>query len=309
MKILIAGTGGVGGYFGGKLAHAGHSVSFLARGKHLEAIQQKGLEVKSYLGNFIVKNIQASNNPNQLQTPDLVLLCTKSWQLQEVVGQILPNCTKQTVFLPLQNGADNYEKLISMVPESQALAGLCKIISFIERPGVIAHPYFEPEIVFGEADNRKSARVEEIRQLFMQSGIKATVPEDIFQAIWLKFLYICTVSGLGALTRVPIGVLRKDVFLKQLLMDTAREILAVGQTKGVSLAEAHLQAVFAVIEQQGEDVTASMQRDVMDGKPSELEEFNGFICREGNKLNISTPVNLFIYHCLKPQEDIARKKQ
>lgn len=307
MKILVAGAGGVGGYFGAKLAQAGHRVSFLARGKHLEALQKNGLEVKSYLGNFSVKNIEASNHPAHFETPDLVLLCTKSWQLQDTVKLILPFCSTQSVFLPLQNGADNYEKLISIVPKNQALAGLCKIISFIEKPGVIAHPYFEPEIVFGEADNQKTSRVEEIKQVFTQSGIKANVPEDIFLAIWLKFLYICTVSGLGALTRVPIGVLRKDAYLRQMLKDTAHEILRVGRAKGISLATQHVQAVLEVIDHQAEDATTSMQRDVMEGKPSEIEEFNGFVCREGVKLNISTPVNRFIYQCLKPQEEIARK--
>lgn len=307
MQILIAGTGGVGGYFGAQLARAGNKVSFLARGQQLEALRTKGLTVKSYLGDFHLPKVSAADHPADLPTPDWVLLCTKSWQLTEVAGRIYQHCHDKTTFLPLQNGADNYEKLIRVVPKNQAVAGLCKIISYIESPGVISHPFFEPEIVFGEADNSRSSRVKALQQLFAESGVRATIPENIMLAVWLKFLYICTVSGLGALTRVPIGQLRADPFLRQMLLDTAHEIVAVGRAKGIPIEDKHLHAVFSVIDAQEPNVTASMQRDLMEGKPSELEEFNGYVSRQGKALQVPTPVNDYIYHCLKPQEILARK--
>jgi 2-dehydropantoate 2-reductase len=306
MQILIFGVGGVGGYFGGKLAQAGVEVSFVARGANLKALRENGLTVKSYLGDFNVPQVVASDKLSDFKTPDLVLLCTKSWQLEAVAASLKPIINKQTVLLPLQNGANNYDKLARVLPKNQVLAGLCKIISFVEAPGVISHPFFEPEIVFGEIDNQISERVLEVQNLFRNAGIKTVVPESILLAVWQKFLYICTVSGLGGLTRVPIGIIRSDSFLRKLMIDTALEIKQIANAKNIPLSDSDIETIFRVIDSQDPQTTASMQRDIMAGKPSELDDFNGYITTEGKKLGIETPANSFIYHCLKPMEQIAR---
>lgn len=308
MKILIYGTGGVGGYFGGKLAKARNEVSFLARGKHLEALQNKGLQVKSFLGDFTVSPVIASQDLSCFETPDLVILCVKSWQLEESAKNLSSFISSKTVLLPLQNGADNYDKLARVLPEKQVLAGLCKIVSYVESPGTILHPSFIPQIVFGEMDNQQTERVLQIRELFSQAGIESIIPENIQLEIWRKFLFICTVSGIGALTRMPVGVNRSNREVRNIMLQTAHEIMAVAHKKNIPLGDSDLDNVFHAIDSQTPETTASMQRDIMNGKPSELDNFNGYIISEGNRLGVETPVNAFIYNCLKPMETFARRE-
>jgi len=306
MKILIYGTGGVGGYFGGKLAKAGNKVSFLARGKQLEALQGNGLQVKSYLEYFAIFPVKVSDNLSDFETPDLVILCVKSWQLEESAKNLYTFIDSKTLLLPLQNGADNYDKLTRLLPKNQVLAGLCKIVSFVESPGVIYHPSFLPQIVFGEINNQQSERVLQLQKLFFQAGIVSIIPQNIQLEIWRKFLFICTVSGIGALTRMPIGINRSDKEIRDIMMLTAAEIKAVANQKNISLSESDLKSVFQAIDAQTPDTTASMQRDLMNDKPSELDNFNGYILSEGKRLGVATPVNAFIYHCLNPMEKKAR---
>ena len=306
MNILIFGIGGVGGYFGGKLAKAGYNVSMIARGKHLEAIKKNGLEVESINGDFKVKPKLATNNLAEVPTPDLVILGVKSWQIKEVAQQILPIISSETMVLPLQNGANNVDKLLEILPKQNILAGLCHLISFVEKPGKIKHLAFEPKITFGEPDNSKSERIQNLKTVFDKAGISNSNPENIQLEIWKKFLFIATISGLGGLTRVAIDKIRESEYLFGLLEKTAQEIKLVANAKGVPLAQQHLEKVFEIIQNQPPGTTASTQRDIMAGRPSELENFNGFIVKEGQRLGIATPVNKMIYECLLPMEKEAR---
>ena len=306
MNILIFGIGGVGGYFGGKLAKAGYNLSMIARGKHLEAIKKNGLEVESINGDFKVKPKLATNNLAEVSTPDLVILGVKSWQIKEVAQQILPIISSETMVLPLQNGANNVDKLLEILPKQNILAGLCHLISFVEKPGKIKHLAFEPKITFGEPDNSKSERIQNLKTVFDKAGISNSNPENIQLEIWKKFLFIATISGLGGLTRVAIDKIRESEYLYGLLEKTAQEIKLVANAKGVPLAQQHLEKVFEIIQNQPPGTTASTQRDIMAGRPSELENFNGFIVKEGQRLGIATPVNKMIYECLLPMEKEAR---
>ena len=309
MEILVYGIGGVGGYFGGKLANAGFNVSMIARGEHLKQIQKHGLEVESINGNFKVKPKRATSDVSEVPTPDLIILGIKSWQIPLIASELKPILKKNTIVLPLQNGADNYEKLIEVLPKENMLAGLCFVVSFIEKPGKIKHAAYEPKIVFGESDNSKSDRVMKIHDILDEAGIENDVPENIQLEIWKKFLFICTVSGIGGLTRIPIDKIRGSEFLYEMMRNLAREIIEVGKAKGIPFTEKHLELVFEIINSQPKGTTASTQRDIMNGKPSELENFNGYIVKEGGKLGIETPVNRYIYECLKPMEEEARKSK
>jgi len=302
MKILIFGIGGVGGYFGGKLAQAGFNVTMIARGKHLEAIKKNGLEVESINGNFNVKPHLVTDNLAEIHTPDLVILGVKSWQIQDVAKQLKSIISAETMVLPLQNGANNVEKLLEILPKKNILTGLCHIVSFVEKPGKIKHVSFEPRITFGEIDNSNSERVQQLKSVFDKAGITNFNPENIQLEIWKKFLYITTVSGLGGLTRVSIDKIRESEYLYGLLQKTALEIKAVANAKGIPLAEEHLDKTFELIKNQPPGTTASTQRDIMAGRPSELENFNGFIVKEAEKYGIETPVNKMIYECLLPME-------
>ena len=306
MKIVVVGAGGVGGYFGGKLAQGGFDVTFIARGKHLEVIQQKGLQVKSIKGDLIVYP-KATNLVEEIQNPDLIILATKSWQVEEIARQIKLVLNENTMVLPLQNGADNADKLRSVLPHKNVLAGLCKIVSKIEAPGIINHFVYEPEIIFGEYDNSQTERVQEIHSIFIKSDIKNKVSNDIHIDIWRKFLFIATVSGIGALTRVPFGEFQKDKNIMKMIQEIANEIQAVANAKEVNLTSEDVDKAINMFLSMGESTTASMQRDIMEGKPSELENFNGYIVKEGKRLGIETPVNAFTYNCLMPLERLARK--
>ena len=305
MNIVVIGAGGVGGYFGGKLAKAGFDVTFIARGNHLKAIKKEGLQVKSILGDFKV-HPNVTDNINDIKNPDLVILGVKSWQVLGVAEQLKNVIDDDTMVLPLQNGADNADKLLSVLPKKNVLAGLCKIVSKVESPGVINHFTFEPEIVFGEYDDFKTERIQNLKKVFDKAGFKNTLSEHIHLDIWKKFLFIGTISGIGALTRAVFGVMRENPGIRKIIFDTAQEMVAVANAKGVALTSNDVDMIIKVIDGLDYNTTASMQRDIMEGKPSELENFNGYIVKQGKLLGIETPTNAFIYHCLLPQEMKAR---
>jgi 2-dehydropantoate 2-reductase len=307
MKILVYGIGGVGGYFGGKLANAGFDTTFIARGNHLKAIKEKGLYVKSIYGDFYTRPTFATSDIREAKAPDLIVLATKNWQVAEVSVLLNEVIHKDTVILPLQNGVNATDKLMKVLPEQNVLAGLCKIISFIEAPGKIWHKAFHPQIIFGELNNTKSKRISAIKKVFDRAGFDNYIAENIQLEQWRKFLFIATISGIGGLTRMQIGINRSDVGVRKLMEQTALEIKALANAKGIGLTNTDVENAFRAIDKQAADTTASMQRDIMERKPSELEDFNGYIVRESQKYALPAPVNTFIYTCLKPMENVARK--
>lgn len=306
MKIVVYGIGGVGGYFGGRLTQTNNEVLFIARGKHLDAIQKNGLQVKSANGDFIAKPILATNDISKIGKVDLVLICTKSWQVEEAAKIIKPLLHDETMVLPLQNGADNAEKLLNILDKKHVLAGLCRIYSKVDAPGVVNHFAHEPEIVFGELDNVLSERIKKLDKVFKEAKFLSTIPEDIHVEIWTKFMFIATVSGIGGLTRVTIKEMADDTYLNNIMRQTAIEIYNVAKAKNINLSEKVVSGIMNFIEVQPAGTTASTQRDIMEGRPSELENFNGYIVKQGKKLGIETQTNEFIYHCLLPQEVKAR---
>lgn len=305
MRIAVVGAGGVGGYFGGKLCQAGYNVVFLTRGKALEAIRENGLVVKSFMGDFTV-HPQISDRPDCVKGADLVLLGTKSWQIEEVGASIEPYIDEEAVVLPLQNGADNAERLLRILPSSHVIGGLCKIVSKIESPGVIDHFTFVPEIVFGELDGELSARCHKIKSAFDRAGFKNKLSENIQRDIWLKFLFITSISALGALTRSVLGVMREDPFLRKKIVESGAEIIEVGKRQGVHIGHNDMEIILDMIDRGEFDTTMSLQRDMMEGRPSELENFNGYIVRKGDELEIDTPINDFIFYSLLPMEKKSR---
>ena len=306
MKILIFGAGGIGGYFGAKLANADNEVTIYARGAHLKAIQECGIRVKSIQGDFSVKPKFATDDLSKVEQPDLIILGVKSWQIPMAAEALKPLLQKQAMLLPLQNGASNTEMLLKVLPEKNVLSGLCFIVSYISAPGEITHAGHEPKIIFGEKDNSRTQRLLELEALFTKAGISNSIPEDITMEIWKKFLFIASISALGGLTRVPLGMMRESNYLKELIIRTGNEIIAIANAKNIGLNSGHLDMVMETIENLNPETTASTQRDIMEGRPSELENFNGYIVKEGRQLGVPTPVNQFIYECLLPMEKQAR---
>lgn len=307
MKIAMFGSGGVGGYFGGRLAYAGQDVTFIARGAHLAAMTESGLRVDSIGGDFMVKPVKATDSPQSVGPVDLILLATKTWQLNEAIEGMKPMVGEETVILPLINGIEHMDVLQNAFGLKHVLGGLCRISAVKTGPGHIQHVGIQPSMAFGELDNAKSERVESLRQMFASlPGIVVEVPTNIMVAMWDKFIFISATSGVGAVTRQTMGEFRSNPETREMLMHSMEEAAAVGRARGVPLPENIVTDIMARIDAIAPDVTASMQKDIMAGRPSELEAQNGAVVRMGHELKIPVPTHEKIYEALLPLEKKAR---
>ncbi len=306
MRIAVFGAGAVGGYFGGRLAQAGEEVVFIARGKTLEALRSRGLKVDSLKGDFVVSAAQATDDVTQVGPVDVVLVGVKAWQVSEAAQAMRPLVGPETCVVPLQNGVEAPDQLAEILGPQHVLGGLCAILSFVVEPGYIRHVGGEPYVAFGELDNRGSARAERLRQAFARAGVRVEIPSDIQAALWEKFLFITSWGGVGAVTRAPVGVLRSLPETRRMLEQAMREIFAVGRAHKIALPEDVVRKTMAVVDNLPPDGTASMQRDIMAGRPSELASQGGAVVRLGQDVGVATPVHAFIYHSLLPLELRAR---
>jgi 2-dehydropantoate 2-reductase len=300
MKIAVVGTGGVGGYFGGLLAHSGQDVTFVARGAHLEALRQ-GLQVQSVHGDFSVSPAKATDQMATIGPVDLVLICVKDFQLEGIMPLLQPVIGPETVLLPLLNGVRAGAKLAERFGRQQTMGGLCRVVSFVAEPGVIKQLSPFRSVTFGEWDGRRSERAQRIYEAMAAADIDVTLTDDIEKAMWTKFIFITAYSGVGAVVRLPAGGLRACPETMEMLRSAVDEIVAVGRAKDVALDEDVAEKTMAFVEGLPDDATASMQRDVQDGRFFELEAMTGSLVRNGQLLDVPTPVNQFIYATLKPQ--------
>ena len=306
MRLAVFGVGGVGGYFGGRLAQAGEEVVFIARGAHLQTLQTHGLRVDSVLGDFVVQPVQATDNPMHMGVVDVVLVAVKAWQIPEVAAAIGPLIGPETCVVPLQNGVEAPAQLAAVLGPPHVVGGVCGLTSFIVAPGHIRHTAAEPYVQVGELDNHPSARLEHLRQAFERAGVRIEIAADIQGALWIKLLFITPWSGLGALTRAPIGVWRNLPETRRLSEQAVGEVLAVAQARGVAVPADALQRTMALLDGVAPEATASMQRDIMAGRPSELEAQIGAVVRLGQAAGVATPLHAFIYGSLLPLEQRAR---
>ena len=306
MRVAVIGAGGVGGYFGGRLAQAGIDTTVLARGATLEALRTKGLRVDSINGDFVIEHPSATGDARSVGTVDAILLGVKAWQIPEAAESAKPMLGPHTVVVPLENGIDAPEQIAAILGAEHAAGGLCAIVSLIVEPGHIRHAAFDPMIMFGELDNSRSERLERLRQAFAQASVNAEIPADIHRSMWTKFLFIATMSGVGALTRVPIGVWREVPELRALVTDSLREVVALAAAGGIDLGGDAVEKTWQRYDALAPASTSSLQRDVVEGKPSELDAQLGAIVRLARTADVPVPVTSMIYHALLPQERLAR---
>ena len=304
MRIAVVGVGGVGGYFGGRLAQAGNDVVFIARGATLDALRTRGLRVDSVNGDFAIERVNATDKPTGVV--DAVLFAVKAWQIPDAARQVAPIVGTDTVVVPLENGMEAPEQLAAILGREHVLGGLCGIVAYIVEPGHIRHAGVEPFVMFGELDRRDSERVERLREAFLAAGVKCDPTQDVNHAMWSKFLFITPMSAIGALTRVPIGVWRTMREPRDMAVRAIREIIAVASARGVELGEEAIDRTLARYDGLPADATSSLQRDVMDGKPSELDAQLAAVARMARAAGVETPVCDFMLAMLLPQEAKAR---
>lgn len=309
MRIAVFGAGGVGGYFGGRLAQAGHAVVFIARGPHLDAIRRDGLRVSSIAGDFTVAPAEATAETESVGPVDAVLVCVKAWQVAEAAAALGPMLGGASFVLPLENGVEAADQLAAAVGSERVLGGLCRLMSYVAGPGRIRHAGVDPTIEFGERNRSSSERVAALRAAFDGTiGVTAKVSDDVETALWEKFLFIAPFSGVGALTGLPAGALRSAPETRAMLTDAMREVFDLAHARGVALRADAVERTLAFIDALPEAATASMQRDILEGRPSELEYQNGAIVRLAREAGVRVPVNERIYAGLLPAEQRAREK-
>ena len=303
MRIVMFGTGGVGGFFGGRLARAGEDVTFIARGEHLRAIKADGLKVDSTAGDFVIYPAKATDDVSDVGETDLVILGVKAWQVPEAARAIKPIVGPNTTVLPLQNGVEAVSQLFDELGSANVIGGLCRIVSFVVGPGHIRHAGFTPSIIIGELDNLRTDRIIRIEELFTRAGLEITIAQDIQVALWTKFLFIASFSGVGAMANAPAGVIRSDPKWRTQIINAMEEIYTLAHARGINLPPDSIDTVMRAVDALPEDATSSMQRDIAAGKPSELDSQNGAVVRMAHETGIEVPTHTLIYETLKPQEE------
>jgi len=306
MRVAVFGTGGVGGYFGVRLAAAGVDVVFIARGEHLAAVRTRGLRLESVLGDVLIHPAQASDSPTAVGRVDVVLLGVKTWQVPEAADAMRPLLGPETCVVSLQNGVETPAVLTDYLGATHVVGGVCAAFSFIAGPGHIRHIGGAPFIKFGELDHRKTARVEQLREAFEQAGVIVEVPSDIHVVLWEKFMLVVPLGGLGSVTRAPLGVLMTMPETRHLVAWGLGEISQVARARAIPLSDDIVARTLAVLDTFPPNGTSSLQRDIAAGKRSELEAWTGAVVRLGAEAGVATPFHTFLYASLLPLELRAR---
>jgi 2-dehydropantoate 2-reductase len=307
LRFAIIGVGGVGGYFGARLAEAGHEVIFIARGAHREAIERSGLRVQSLRGDVVIEPARVTAEPAEVGVVDCVMLGVKTWQVAEAALSAAPLVGPNTLVLSLQNGVEAPDHVARALGRKHAVGGVAKIISFVSAPGHIVHAGADPSLIIGELGGGFSERIEALRAAF--DGARAasvSVSQDILRSLWEKFVFIAAWAGVGAVTRAPLGVVRSLPETRRLVEEGIGEIERVARARGIRLADGVAAATLELIDSLPPDGTASMQRDIAAGRPSELDDLTGAVVRLGAEAGVPTPVSAFILGALTPLERRAR---
>jgi 2-dehydropantoate 2-reductase len=306
MKIAIMGTGGVGGYYGGLLAKAGHEVTFIARGAHLAAIRDKGLRLKSVYGDFQVSPAQATDKPAEVGVVDLVVFATKTYHTDEAAKLIKPMVGPETIVISFQNGVDAADRIGPVIGMEHLLGGATWLSAAIEEPGLIGQYSQFRRIVLGEFDGSVTPRAQKIYEVFKSTGATVELVENIDQILWTKFVFISAISAMGALTRVTMGEYRGVREARVVLTEAINEVVMVAKAAGVALDSDVVNNTLRFIDDSAPGIKPSMQRDIEAGRMSELESMIGIVVRFGAKYGVPTPVMRLAYAALKPGELKAR---
>jgi 2-dehydropantoate 2-reductase len=299
MRIAIIGAGGVGGYFGARLAAAGEEVTFIARGAHLEAMRRDGLKVLSPNCDLHLQPVRATDAAASVGTVDLVMIAVKLWSTDEAIGTARALVGPETAVVSFQNGVEAVDKLCAAFGRARVLGGVANIAALIEAPGVVRHNGTMALLQFGELDGTRSARVEALLAACARAGVDAKVPADIRKAIWEKYVFLASLSAMTALTRLPLGPLRADPDTRALFRQLAEEVVAVGRVKGVALDDGTVEAMMQRLDALPPGMVASMLGDLQRGNRLELPWLSGGVDAMGRALGVPTPAHRFVHVALK----------
>jgi 2-dehydropantoate 2-reductase len=299
MRIAIVGSGGVGGYFGGRLAAAGADVTFLARGAHLEAMRARGLRIDSPKGDLHLPRVKAESDPAAVGLADVVFFAVKLYDTEGALAMLPPLVGRGTLVVGFQNGVETIDTLTRAVGATHTAGGVSYVSAVIAEPGVIRHTAMD-HLIFGEADGSRSPRLEALLDACRPAGFQATLSPDIAVDIWSKFVRISVFSGMTAVTRSPIGVIRDDPELFTMLKTAVEEAQAVAHAKGVKVAGSIDEDVAAAYKALPPQAKASMLEDLERGRRIELPWLSGAVARIGREAGVPTPIHTFIAAVLKP---------
>ncbi len=300
MKFLVLGAGGIGGYFGAKLASAGEDVTFVARGKHLEAMKSHGLNVNSAQEHIHVDPEKFTGDAAHAGKFDVILFCVKSYDTENAARQMIPALKKESIVICLQNGIDNEDIIKKNIPLGTVLGGVAYIYSTVTAPGEITRNEGPSKIVFGPLDNKLDERSRQIHQTFQKAGITADLSGTIENELWKKFIFITGASGITALTRLTLGELLANAETRKLIRSAMEETLAVGRAKHIHLENNLIDTFFETLSKFKNDTRSSLYYDLVNEKPMEVESLAGTVVRLGEQLNIQTPIQRTIYASLLP---------
>ena len=300
MRIAVIGTGGIGGPYGASLAKAGVDVTFVARGAHLAAMRENGLRIEGDRGETHIRPAQATDDIAGIRTVDVILFCVKLWDVEPAAEQLRAIIGPQTAVIPLQNGIDAAERLIRILGSEAVMGGMAFVTGTIVAPGVIRQTGSYQRMTFGELDGRISKRGQRVRDFCEAAGFEGVLSSDIMVPVWQKFILLVPLSGLNALTRLPLGEWRRDPDLLALYEAALRETVAVGLAEGVRLPPDSIDQTLATMRSMPAHHTTSLGNDLLRGNRLELPWFAGKVVELGRLHGIPTPVNGFIYAALKP---------
>lgn len=306
MRFVMVGSGAIGGYFGAQLQLAGHEVVFVARGEQLRAFKEQGLTISAAVGETRLQPVNATDDIPAIGPADYVVIAVKTWQAEAVARHLPALGHVKTRFLTLQNGVEAPGIVGAQVGAERTLGGLVRGFFELEAPGKIRHVGVQPTIIFGQLGGRPTPEAEALLAALHDAGINTELSPDIEAALWEKFLLVTSLSGVGAVTRATIGELRDEPATRRMLRAVMAEIDAVARARGVNLTDDAVERTLAFVETFPPQSTTSMQRDIMNGHPSELEAQTGAVVRLGREVLVATPVSDYLYTSLMLQERRAR---
>ena len=299
MKIVMMGSGGVGGFFGGRLAKAGYDVTFIARGSHLAAMREKGLTIESEAqGNLHVPDVKATDDPASVGIADLVILSVKLWDTESAARAIAPMVGPHTGVISLQNGVVKDDILRSVLDEKNVMGGVGYVATHISRPGVIHQVGTMQRIIVGEYDGRESERARFLHKALLDAGVTAELSHDIRRAIWEKYVFLVALSGTTTTMRKTLGPIRSNPQTRAFLLDVMREVVAVGRALGVAIDADFADKRLAFADSLPLDMTSSMHHDLERGNRLEVEWLSGGVVKLGAKAGVPTPANRAIWDIL-----------